>query len=120
MVFPQDYKESDLGNTRTCLKWSGKLLLDSYYNLNKSDPSQVDLDHLTPYLECSLFMLQVLLCFKQRLFDSNKLNTVATKPHMVLHFILFTIFLGCIKNFDTATMEHTHRGKLTRSVYNYV
>jgi hypothetical protein len=55
-------------------------------------------------------MLQKVFCYKQRLFDSNKANTVALKPHMVLHFLTFVIFFGSIKNYDTATSEHLHKG----------
>jgi hypothetical protein len=93
-----------------CLKSSGKLILDSYYNLNKNEVSLVDIEVIKPYLECSNFMLQKVFCFKQRLFNSNKANTVALKPHMVLHFISFIIFFGSIKNYDTSTSEHLHKG----------
>jgi hypothetical protein len=91
------------------MKSTGKLLLDSYYNLNKLQPSLVDIEKFTPYLECSNFMLQKMFCFKQRLYNSNKKNTVALKPHMILHFPSFIIYYGCIQNFDSAVVEAMHK-----------
>jgi len=84
-------------------------VLDSYYNLNKLHPSLVDIEKFTPYLECSNFMLQKLFCFKQRLYNSIKKNTVALKPHMLLHFPSFIIYYGCIQNFDSAVIEAMHK-----------
>ena len=109
LVFP-DIEKYDLGSLRTCLKSAGKLILDSYYNLNKHEISLVDIGTITPYLECANFMLQKVFCYKQRLFNSNKPNTVALKPHMVLHFPTFIIYYGSIKNYDTSTCEHLHKG----------
>jgi hypothetical protein len=74
VVFPPDIEEHGLGNLRTCLKSTGKLVLDAYYNLSRLEPSLVDIETVTPYLECSNFMLQKLLCFKQRLYNSSKVD----------------------------------------------
>jgi hypothetical protein len=108
-LFPDDIQYTDLGNLRTCMKSTGKLLLDAYYNLNKLEPSIVDIEKFTPYLECANFMLQKLFCYKQRLYGSSKKNTVALKPHMVLHFPSNILYFGCIKNFDSAVVEFMHK-----------
>jgi hypothetical protein len=54
-------------------------------------------------------MLQKMFCFKQRLYNSTKKNTVALKPHITLHFPSMIVLYGCIKNFDTAVVEFMHK-----------
>ena len=97
-----------LGNLNECIITSGKLVLDSYYNLSRKSFSLVELKQMKEYLEVTHYEMQRLFCFKQYLLGSNKNNSTAIKPHMVHHFIYEMTQTGSTNNTNTRTSEQKH------------
>ena len=103
-----DYTADDLGNLVSCIISSGVLLLDTYYNLSQREIRKMDISSIQTFFELAHFKLQHLFCWRQRLFDCNKKNTMAFKPHGCCHFFQYISLFGACPNNDTVTFEHMH------------
>lgn len=68
----------------------------------------MDIIHIQEYFELAHFKLQHLFCFRQRLFDCNKGNTLAYKPHGCCHLAFDISYLGPPPSQDTVIFEHKH------------
>ena len=60
------------------------------------------------FFEVAHYKLQHLFCWKQRLLDSSKKNTLAYKPHGCCHFSWFIPLYGPPCNYDTMLFENMH------------
>ena len=107
-ILPVDYICNDLGNLNQCVLTSGKLLLDAYFNLKQNEIRKRDICKIQNYFETSHYKLQHLFCFRQRIFDTNKPNTTATKPHGCMHLVYDVVEYGALPNFDTVLYENLH------------
>ena len=107
-VIPTNIMHEDLGNLNSCILCSGVLLYDSYMNLKSLNIRKKDVSNIKLYFEAAHFKLQHLFCWRQRLFDCNKKNTLAYKPHGCCHFCWFISFYGPPYNYDTVLYEHMH------------
>ena len=107
-ILPLDYNADDLKNLVSCIISSGVLLLDTYYNLSQREVRKMDISNIQNFFELSHFKLQHLFCWRQRLFDCNKRNTLAFKPHGCCHFFWYIPEFGAPPNNDTVVFEHMH------------
>jgi hypothetical protein len=67
-----------------------------------------DISNIQKYFELAHYKLQHLFCWRQRLFDCNKKNTLAYKPHGCCHFVWFIPLYGPPFNFNTQLYENMH------------
>jgi hypothetical protein len=107
-VIPQDYEEDGLGNLNECILTSGKLLLDAYFNFKQIEIRVKDLAQIQIYFEVAHFKLQHLFCYRQRIFNSDKTNTDAMKPHASCHIMTDVPEYGSPSNWDTPLYENMH------------
>jgi hypothetical protein len=107
-VVPINYTENGLGNLNQLIITSGKLMLEAYYSITRKEPTYEDILKSKDYIEACHFKMQHLFCYKQRLFNSSKWNTLSVKQHMMMHFPWFTLYLGAPANFNTSVMENMH------------
>ena len=105
---PLDIVEADLGNLNECCLSSGVLLLDTLFNLKQHDIRKIDIPRIREYFEVSHYKLQKLFCWRQRLFNCKKPNTVALKPHASCHFSYNISEYGATYNTDTVLYENLH------------
>ena len=82
--------------------------MDAYFNFRQLDTRAKDLPHMKDYFQVAHFKLQHLFCWRQRLFDTNKKNTVAFKPHGCCHIPEMIIEYGSTSNTDTVLYENMH------------
>ena len=68
----------------------------------------MDIPNIKRYFEAAHYKLQHLFCWRQRLFDCDKKNTLAYKPHGCCHFSWFIALYGPPCNYDTILYENMH------------
>lgn len=107
-VIPANVVEPDLGVLNTVILSSGKLLLDTYFNFKQRLVRKMDLPTIQQYFEVAHFNLQKLFCWRQRLFNCNKPNTIAFKPHGCCHLLPLVPQYGAPENSDTSLYENMH------------
>lgn len=115
-IVPVDYTQVDLGNLVSCILSSGVLILDTYFNLSQREIRKMDIPSIQMYFELAHFKLQHLFCWRQRLFDCNRPNTLALKPHACCHLSRMISFFGPPANNDTVTFEHMHINNVKKAV----
>ena len=108
-IIPCTIEQDDLGNLNACILSSGVLLLDSFFNHRQRRIRAMDVANIKKYFEVAHFKMQHLFCWRQRLFNCNKLNTLAYKPHGCCHFSMFTPLYGPPPNYDTQLCEGMHK-----------
>ena len=82
--------------------------MDAYFNFKQLDTRAKDLEHMKNYFQAAHFKLQHLYCWRQRLFDTNKKNTLAYKPHGCCHIPMMIVEYGSTSNTDTCLYENMH------------
>ena len=109
-IIPMEHREpAPLYGLNECIVTSGKLLLDSFYNLSRKELCRRDLITAKEFFEVAEYEYYRLFCYKQRLVNSQKALELSIKQHIAIHFFPQIVEDGMPANYNTVVTEQIHK-----------